>query len=1211
MGTPVKSMKLFTDLHHHSEFSLLDGFGSVNTHVKRCCELGHTAVAFTEHGTCRGFVALDKVCEEHKIKPIFGCEVYVCRDHKKTSLTKEQLAAVTAGLKGKEAKEAKAGAEHVEGIYEHRHLILLAENDEGLRNLIKLQNRANTDGFYYYPRIDLNLLEDHSEGIIVNSGCIGGVLAKSFFDGDIDRVIEDVEFFVDVFGDRFSLEIQPHPIDLQVRWNKFVLMLSDEYDIPVVAANDSHYPNPDDWQTHDVLVCMQTKKKVVDCDRMRYEVETFGLKSAEDMIEAFARSHPELPKAVVESAVERSAEIAERCNAKLWKPKKVLLPSVPTKFVTDVIYRNTIEDEELQELCIDGWAWRKLPKGKESNQYQERLSHELEVIEDKGFANYFLIVYEMLNWAREQDILTGPGRGSSAGSLVCYLLGITSLDPIKHGLLFERFLTPGRVDWPDIDCDVEDRRRPEVIQHLRDLYGDDCVAQISTVSRMRAKAALKDVAKAYSLNYSEVDQLTSAIIDEKTRIDPGDSHDTLRKAIENTPALQAFEVENPEVVEHGMKLEGHMRHVGIHPSGIVTSPIPLSGFVPLERRKSRNEVVIVIAYDMRDCEKVGLIKLDLLGLRTLSAVADTVRLVKRRHKDYVNLEELRTDDRTVLDAFTEHDFSGVFQFDTTAMRGACDGVIFDGFEDVVAMNALNRPGPSKSGLADQWRKRKIKKTWDAAHEMIEEICEDTFGVIVYQEHVIRILQELAGYDPVEAGRLRKAISKSKGVGYLQAERPTFVKGAKASGMLEEDADALWSKIEEFGAYGFNRSHSAAYSLIAYWGQWLKINYPIEFFCGLLMNEPDNDKANRFVREASRRGIRICPPDLNVSKTSWTLRGSALVTGIESIKRCGEKACSEIEKHAPFADFPDFVSRVNRRVVNKGVIGAMIKAGALRCLLPNSQWALENFEVLLKRVGQIGWASKMNNLIEASKDEEDFTDDDLWALRLEVGVNGDGRHPLGSVKGLFDGYLRSGFVKLNKAHDGSWVAGVVANFNKGTSRGERWAAIELEDEDGDRIKIKFDDKLFNAYRAVLDVGAGALVAVNIAVSKYGGAKPAVLVNLLEIRNSWRTGEALTPEMALVTAAFHPLQGPERRSDWWRDKKSKVLILNVNTRREKISRRKFAFVRVDAGVGDTYEVVVFASVYEDCRKLLKVGNIVNLRAKREKKGSLIAVSVNKVK
>lgn len=1205
----------FADLHHHSECSLLDGFGSVDAHVKRCCELGHTAVAFTEHGTCRGFVSLDKVCEEHKIKPIFGCEVYVCQDHKKTSLTKEQLAAVTAGLKGKEAKQAKESAERVEGIYERRHLVLLAENDEGLRNLIKLQNLANTDGFYYYPRIDFGLLEQYSKGIICNSSCIGGVLAKSFFEDDIDRVIDDVEWFVDVFSDRFFLEIQPHPIDLQVRWNKFVLMLSDQYDIPIVAANDSHYPKPDDWQTHDVLVCMQTKAKVADCERMRYEIETFGLKSAEDMVEAFTRAHPELPRTIVESAIERSAEIAERCNAKLWKPKKVLLPSVPTKLVTNVAGCKTIEDEKLKALCVKGWKWRKIDRHAAARGkvrvYTERLVHELEVIEDKDFANYFLIVHEMLNWAKEQGILIGPGRGSAAGSLVCYLLGITSLDPIKHGLLFERFLTPGRVDWPDIDCDVEHRRRSEVIQHLRDLYGDDCVARISTVSRMRAKAAFKDVARAYSVNHAEVESLTSAIIDEKTRIDPGDSHDTLRKAVESTPALQEFEVHNPEVVEHGMKLEGHMRHVGIHASGIVTSPIPLSDFVPLERRKSHGNIFIVVAYDMRDCEKVGLIKLDVLGLRTLSVLADSRRLIKRRHGHDLNLEELEIDDRAVLDAFTDHDFSGIFQFDTTAMRGACEGVIFDTFDDIVAMNALNRPGPSKSGLADQWRKRKVKKKWEATHPEIERICADTFGVIVYQEHVIRILQELAGYDPVEAGRIRKAISKSKGVGYLEAERETFVKGMVAGGVEHDVADDFWTKIEEFGAYCFNKSHSAAYSLIAYWGQWLKINYPIEFFCGLLMNEPDTDKANRFVREASRRGIRICPPDVNISKTNWTVRGSALVTGIESIKRCGEKACSEIEKHAPFADFPDFVSRVNRRIVNKGVIGAMIKAGALRCLLSNSQWALENFEVLLKRVGQKGWADKMNNLIEASKDEPDFTDDDLWALRLEVGVNGDGRHPLGSVKDLFDGYLRPGFVKLNKAHDGSWVAGVVANFNKGTSRGERWAAIELEDEDGDRVKIKFDDELFNTYRDVLDEGAGALVAVNIAVSKYGGVKPAVFVNLLKIRNSWRTGEALTPKQVLVTAAFHPLQEAERRFDWWRDKKSKVLILNVNTRREKISRRKFAFVRVDAGIGDTSEVVVFASVYEECRKLLKVGNIVNFRAKREKKGGLIAVAVNKVK
>lgn len=1376
--------------------------GSLTSHVKRCVELGHTAVASTEHGTCRGFVALDAACAKEKIKPIFGVEAYVCQDHMRKALTAEQVDAVTAGLSKTEKKDAKAGLEKVEGIHERRHLVLLAENDEGLRNLIKLQNRANTHGFYHHPRIDLDLLEQYNEGLIVNSGCIGGVLAKSFFDGDIDRVLDDLEWFVDVFGDRFSLEIQPHPIDMQEDWNRFAAKLSKAYGVPLVAANDSHYPHPDDWRAHDTLVCVGTGRKVADCERLKYEAETFGLKTGDDMLEAFARVHPDLPRKVVEAAIERSAELAERCNAKLWKPSGVLLPKIEHKTALGAVKSS---DKALEDLCVKGWSWRGVKPG--DKVYTERLFHELDVIEDKGFEDYFLIVHEMLTWARMKGILTGPGRGSAAGSLVCYLLGITSIDPIEHGLLFERFLTPGRVDWPDIDCDVEDRRRGEVLQHLRDEYGDDCVAQISTISRMRARAAFKDVAKAHGIATSEVERLTTAIVDEKTRIDPGEAHEALKNAVATTPALQEFESRYPEVIAHATRLEGNMRHAGIHPSGVVATPTPLAEFVPLERRKQSGtgNIILVTAYDMRDCETVGLIKLDLLGLKMLSVVADTTRLVNKRHGLNLDLERLPTDKMEVLDAFTEQDFTGVFQFDTAAARGACADVVFETFGDITAMNALNRPGPSKSGLADTWRKRKKSGKWKSGHPTIEKICADTIGVIVYQEHVIRILQELAGYSAVEAGRLRKAISKSKGVGYLEDERPTFVAGAVKSGMDTADAESLWTQIEEFGAYGFNKcvsgdticlragvnkhqgrevtverlfeiqseaspigdkfrsgrcrilqmdddgrirpgfvkavhengvkklweittlggrsikvtgkhklltsngytiaaeieakynhldavqlvcadgigesekywknpgwvdrrtvlkadhqkgerklawskgkptcldpvrrverfaaqmtydvematvghnyvangiishnSHAAAYALIAYWGQYLKITYPTEFFCGLLMNEQKVAKANAYVRDASRRGVRICPPDINASKTLWTVRGDALLVGIEAIKKCGTRVCEEIEKTAPFEDFPDFVTRINRRVVNKGVIEALIKAGAMKGLMPNTGFALENYERILKKVGQKIWADKTNAELEESKSLPDLDEVDLWCHRLSVGVNGDGRHPLGAVADLFTGYLRPGFVDFEDAANGSWVTGVIVDTKVGTARGERWAAAEVEDENGVKIKVKFNDAHFQKHRAVLDKGAGTLVAMNIAVNKYGGVKPIVFVDLLDLRSRRQNSLELLSEQRILTSVGHPVKSA-KRSDWWRDRDCHVLILDVNARKDK-NGSSYAFVRVDPGVGETQEVVVFASVFKDCRRYLKEGSVLNVRAKKEKNGNLLAKSINKVR
>lgn len=1196
----------FVDLHHHSEHSVLDGLGSVTEHIQRAKELGHAAVAFTEHGTCRGFVALDVACKAEGVRPVYGCEVYVCRDHRRTTLADEQVAAVTAGLNATDAKAAKKALERVEGINERRHCVVLAETDEGLRNLIRLTNTANTAGFYYKPRVDLDLLEEYNEGLIVNSGCLGGVLARPYFAGDTGRMLDTLERLIDVFGDRFSLEIQPHPIEEQAEWNLVAWRLSREYGVPLVAANDSHYPSPDDWRVHDTMVCVGTKAEVADCDRLRYVSETFGLKSGEGMVEAFARSHPDLPRSVVLAAVERSVELAERCTAKLWKPSGVLLPRVTERE----------PDDELKDLCFDGWEWRDVPgraarRGVLTSTYTERLAHELRVIKGMGFASYFLVVHEALNWARGEGIVTGPGRGSAAGSLVCYLLGITSLDPLEHGLLFERFLTPGRVDLPDIDCDIEDRRRQEVIEHLRDRYGRDCVAQISTVSRMRARSALKDVARAHGLPGGEVARVSGAIVEGLDRDD--DERGVLEQALETTPALRAFADVHPEVMAHAIALEGSVRHVGIHPAGVVTSPFPLRDFIPLERRVNKGEEIVVTAYDMRECEAAGLVKLDVLGLSTLSVVSHAVHLIARRTGEHIDLEVLPFNDGLTLEAFTEQDFVGVFQFDTATSRSACDGVVFDAFEDVVALNALNRPGPAKSGLADLWRERKREGAWAPGHPIIEAICADTRGVIAYQEHIIRILQELAGYTPEEAGRLRKAISKSKGRGYLELERPVFVEGAeRVGGMDAAAADELWTQIEEFGAYGFNKSHAAAYSAISYWCQWLKVRHPVEFFCALLANESDTAKAGVYIREAARRGVKILPPEINVSGESWTPRGSSLVAGFSAVKKVGERACQSLVEVQPVKDLPDFLTRVNRRTVNKGVLEALAKAGAFRPFAPNTSWLLDNLEAILKRVGRKGWVDALNEQLLASALEPGFSERDAAAVRLEVGVT-TGAHPAEVVTDLLEDALRVGFTSFAGAKDGAWCVGVVSGFKVGTARGERWAAAELEDADGDRLKLRFNDLEYRRHLPVLSGGVGTLVGVNLAINKFGGVRAAVLVDLLALRRRWKDGDVFAPEELAFFGLMHPVRAhrAEVRSDWWRERTGHpVLVLGVNVRRDK-NNRLFAFVRVDPGVGRTREVVVFSDLYGESKGFMKKGSVVVMTGKKDERGGVVATSIYRIK
>lgn len=1181
-------MSDWVDLHHHSGFSLLDGYGSVDDHFARAKELGHPAVAFTEHGTARGFMAMDAAAQKHGLKAIFGVEFYVTRDHRLQGLTVEQRASVTAGLKGRDATAAARVLEKSLGITERRHLVAIAETDEGVRNLLRMNNTANTVGFHYKPRIDLELLREHSEGIWASSACLGGVLAKSFLEGDFDRLVEDALELDEILDGRFSLELQPHPIGKQVEWNQIALKLHRELEIPIIVTNDSHYIHPDDDVVHDAMLALGTGRLIDDPDRMRYAAKSFALKSEEELLEAFARNHPAIPRAKVVEGMERAAMIADRCDGGLYKPKTVLLPSLP-------IEEPTVEDE-LRELCLEGWDWREIDRRADEGDhdrraYLARLGHELKVIAELEFTRYFLIIREMLSWAREQGITIGPGRGSSAGSLVCYLLGITSLDPIEHGLLFERFLTPGRTDYPDVDCDVEKHRRAEVFAHLRDLYGEENVAQIGTISRMRGRSALRDVARVYAVPGAEVEKVVSSIVGSVIRDGEDDS---IAEALASTPALQEFAKRRPDVMTSTLALEGHIRHVGIHPAGVICSPVPLAELVPLERRKSKGEAKDVIGYDMRECEGMGLIKIDLLGLKTLSIVADALRMIEARTGERIDLEALSYDDPAIFERFTARDFSGVFQFDSPSARDASKGVTFTGFGDVVALNAVNRPGPADSGLADDWRARRASGVPKKTHPIVDAICADSLGVVIYQEHVIRILQELAGFTPAEAGRLRKAIAKSKGVGALEAERPAFVDGAVAAGMPRVDADALWTQIESFGRYGFNKSHAAAYSAISYWCMWLKHYHPVEMFCALLANETDAGKAGRYVREAARRGISIDPPNVNASATAWTVRGGHLLAGLESIKGIGANACAELLRCAPFSSMADLMARVNRRVVNRGVVIRLAKAGALREFVPNPRWLCDEIERLNKRVNKSkGWMKLCDDEVEASSSEPGWNDEDAWALAIEVGVHGRGEHPLGVLATIDDELLRKDFGELGAPLDGDLVRGIVTTRKVGTSRGGRWASLELEDEKGKKLRLRLDDESYRANRHVVDLGVGAIVAARVKV-RNGRARVSRLFDLLGLRARWLGGEDLLLEELELTREFHPAtehRGGRSPAPSWADagKPTVCLVVGAKGVRTRTTGRMMGFAHLDAGDGRAREVVIFSDLWDELGGL-RVGDLV---------------------
>lgn len=1180
----------WVDLHHHSGFSLLDGYGSVLDHMKRAAELGHRAVAFTEHGTARGFVSMHNAAKVTGVKPIYGLEFYVCRDHTVTGLTEEQRASVTAGLKGREATAAAKELERGLGLNERRHLCVVAEHDEGLRNIMRLNNIANTRGYYYKPRIDVDLLERHREGLWASSACLGGVLAKSWLEGDLDRLVNDALDLHEILEGRFSLEIQPHPIPEQQGWNKMAVKLHRKLGIPLVVTNDSHYIRAADHLTHDTLITLGHGRLLSDPDRIRYVQESFAIKSEEDLVEAFKRNHPEIPLAYVQQGIERAAMIGELCDAKIHEPKGVLLPALKIEEATP--------DLELRELCFEGWDWRRVSHretGFTEREYLARLKHELTVIRDMEFAPYFLIIHEMLNWARSNDIMVGPGRGSAAGSLVCYLLGITAIDPLEHGLLFERFLTPGRADWPDVDCDVERDRRGEVFDHLVDLYGEGQVAQIGTISKMRGRSALRDVARVHGVPLAEVEKVVSSIVGGLAR---SDGEASIAEALHTTPALSEFAKRRPRVIEDTLALEGHIRHVGIHAAGVICSPVPLADLVPLERRSSKGEVKSVIGYDMRDCEQVGLIKIDLLGLKTLSILADAQRLIESRTGERLDLETLPLDDKVTLRHFTERDFSGVFQFDSPSARAACRGVEFNNFGEITAMNAINRPGPSQSGLADEWRTLKAKGSTKTLHPIVDRICGDTLGVIVYQEHIIRILQELAGFTPQEAGRLRKAISKSKGVGALEVERPAFVDGAVAQGMSRREADTLWTQIEQFGQYGFNKSHAAAYSAIAYWCMWLKVHHPLEMFAALLMNETDVGVSGRYVREAARRGITIDPPNVNTSGAKWSVRGGHILSGLGDIKGVGINACKELIRAQPFSSFSDILARVNRRVVNRGIISKLAKAGALSDIVPNPRWLIENIELgVLKKIEKSkGWMGKVDSVIADSGSEPQWGSEDSWAQAIEVGVHGRGDHPLGVLKTIDEELLRPDWGNLTDPKDGDLVRGIITTRKVGTGKGKRYASIELEDELGAKLRLRFGDKAYNANRHVLDLGVGAVVAARISKDRNGNFRCPILYDLLGIRHRWLNDEELEYGELILSREMHPAnearKGKLTRPDWAFSKGEEFAVIAVaKSVRSSSSGRWMGFASFDAGIGPAVEAVVFPDLWDEVGGLI-VGDLVRV-------------------
>src|SRR5450432_3439489 len=884
-------MSEFVHLHLHTDYSLLDGACGVDGLVKRVADIGQKAVAMTDHGNIYGTVEFVMAAEKAGIKPIVGCELYICKkdDHRA-------------------APEGDS----------YNHLLVLAENEEGYQNLIKITSEASMHGFYYKPRISKKFLAEHSKGLIGLSGCLAGEVCEELLAGKYDAARNAAGTYRDIFGkDNFFLEIQDQGLPEEHRIHADLFRLEQDLGMQMVATKDSHYLCEDDTHAQDVLVCVQTGKSIHDSNRLKFHGNQFFVKSTEEMGRVFS-SRPDV--------LQRTMAIAERCNFKLNKVKNPFPEfNVPDGFTLDSYFEHVAREGFARRWNTLGAMADAGRLKKTRSDYDQRLARELAIIQQMKFSGYFLIVWDFIRYARECGIPVGPGRGSAAGAVVAYSLGITNIDPLQHELLFERFLNPERISMPDIDIDFCMNRRGEVIEYVTHKYGRENVAQIITFGTMAAKAAIKDVGRAMDMPYSDVDRIAKMV--------PTTLNIKLDDALKESVALQEAYQKDPQVrqlLDTARKLEGMVRNSGVHAAGVVISPRPLIELVPLHKTKNDE---IVTAFDMVAIEKMGLLKMDFLGLTTLTILDDTLKLIAQKGTilklEDVPLEDLETYEKVFHKGLT----SGVFQFESSGMRDVLRRYQPNTIEDLTALNALYRPGPIQGGMIDDFIERKHgRKKIEYELPELEEILRETFGVIVYQEQVMQIANRLAGYSLGEADLLRRAMGK-KNHEEMAQQRERFIQGATQRGYPPKKIEKIFDLMAQFAGYGFNKSHSAAYALLAYQTAYLKTHYPVEFMAALLTSVTGNtDDVVKYINECREMGIAVEPPDINVSDANFTPHGEAIRFGLAAVKNVGGNAIESIvkarTKKGRFKSIFDFCERVDLRLLNKRVLESLVKSGAM-------------------------------------------------------------------------------------------------------------------------------------------------------------------------------------------------------------------------------------------------------------------------------------------
>jgi DNA-directed DNA polymerase III PolC len=1537
-----KKDKDFVHLHVHSDASQLDGCGKVKDYVARAKEYGHTAIALTEHGTMRSYYQQLVECQAQGLKPIYGIEAYVANDMRRKGLTEEEKKDAAGSLTGGARKQAIKDMEEKEGVRRRWHLTLWAKNKIGMENLFQLSSNAWTEGFYYRPRIDIEELIKYKEGIAVATGCSGSIVNEHCAEGKYRRARQEFDRLSKAFGEDLWLEVMPHDLHEQEVANKFAMETFHDYGgrHRLLATQDAHYVDPTDWEAHEVLLCIGTNDHMDNPDRFRFGDGELYLKTRQQMYEGFISRHSYMGEKAIKDSLDNTLVFASEIDDKIIEIDrfKCLMPpiSLPKKYKGDE-YRFTLD------MCIKGWTWREVPKranmyakkrGITYEQaikvYKARLKKEINALQKQKFISYILLIRDLYEWVRKQDIMCGPGRGSAAGSFVAFLLGITSVDPIEHDLLFERFINPNRVDPPDIDCDFEDIRRQEIIEFIRQRYGEDKSSQIATISRLSGKQCIKDVARVLRVPYVEVNAITNSIIERSS----GDERasQTVEDSFKDFEVCRAFNKKYPDVLKYAKVLEGMGKNLGIHAAGVVTSPVNLSRIVPLETRKYDGRDVVVTAVDMMGAQAMGLLKLDVLGLRTLGVLKDACRAIEERHGVKVDLEALELNDPKVLQGFTDHEYTGIFQYDSPGADQICKGVPFDSFEDVAAMTALNRPGTARSGLATQYVDRKknpsLRKE-HPIHPIVSEVCSDTLGIIVYQEHVQRIFIDVAGFAPGTADSLRKKIAKKHGNEALGKERENFIQGAKKkSNMDEKTAAKIIDAITFFGSYGFNKtisdqawvlragankdhpnpwiqikdlvlaansrtkpkcnphtgvvsdgrltpiaqkikyghfnlismyddfrcrpnklkgihdhgvksvyeailddgsktapfakshrllttngyktmgelkpgdkllymspnydhsgwgtnsdstfsqtgrntdkyrdtvknlwiradykcencgkpgviskgrggheaahikspaecdynhkayhclgnlkllcnnchklldyqkgertkrwrkgrpviditvvevryvgehqcydlemdtlghnyvaaanpnspaivshnSHATAYGVISYWGMWLKMYYPLEFYYALLKSEPVRQRIQNFAKDAKRHGIALMPPDVSISKKEFAIDSdeNAIRGSLVDIKGVGEAACVSIMECQPFDSLVDFLSRVNKRKVHKGVVLALAKSGALDSLLPNVKVFIDNIEEWWKNINGKGGLEWLKGELEKTKSQPDYEIEERQLIASQVNPLAFGKHPIDAYADFIDKHIKVEMHQMSEPdfwdnfHDKSiYMPGVIVevkynqigDFHTGELPpererklqfwGARYANVNIEDAGGTQNRVKFDIDIFAQMRELIDAGIGTPVLVHcVPNKKFENLRAHFAVDLESLRKKLKGGEQLNVWENIVigkhpsiTRAWKPtknktsaevtaVKSKNRRFFNNRTDIFTGVVMQARLKYDKNDNKMAFFSMIDGG-HNAIDCICFSSSWDkSVEKAISAGNLLSIELSRSK-------------